>query len=108
MFSLKQLSFYSPRKGYTFFAPTNMAFVKMLPQDVVDPFFVDSQLRTNLLLHHFSLYKRTADELFEASKKDAMSLSMALNGRFVDLSYSGEPESPGESVTQLLYINSPH
>lgn len=76
-----------------------MAFVKMVPQDVTDPFFVDSQLRTNLLLHHFSLYKRTADNLLEASKKEAVSLSTALNGRFVDLSYSGEPKSPGESVT---------
>jgi len=38
---------------YTFFAPNNNAIIFSLPQDVVDPFIVDSQFRHKVLLAHF-------------------------------------------------------
>ncbi|XP_057377722.1 uncharacterized protein LOC130699384 [Daphnia carinata] len=54
--------------GYTFFAPTNWAFVRMLPQDISDPFFVDAQLRQNVLLHHFVRSSLTQDGLLSKSE----------------------------------------
>ncbi|KAK4023062.1 hypothetical protein OUZ56_008497 [Daphnia magna] len=54
--------------GYTFFAPTNWAFVRMLPQDISDPFFVDSKLRHDVLLHHFVRRSLTKDDLLTKSE----------------------------------------
>lgn len=38
---------------YTFFAPNNNAILNSIPQDVADPFQVDSGFRRNVLLGHF-------------------------------------------------------
>lgn len=54
--------------GYTFFAPTNWAFVRMLPQDISDPFFVDAKLRHDVLLHHFVRRSLTKDDLLTKSE----------------------------------------
>lgn len=54
--------------GHTFFAPTNWAFVLMVPQDISDPFFVDAKLRQNVILHHFVRQSLTTDDLLKKSE----------------------------------------
>lgn len=55
-------------EGYTFFAPKNWAFIRMLPQDVADPFHVDSELRNSVLLHHFANRKLSPNDLKTSSE----------------------------------------
>lgn len=54
--------------GVTFFAPTNWAFIKMLPQDIADPFSVDDELRETVLLHHFVQNSLTPNDLLKAQE----------------------------------------
>ena len=49
--------------SYTFLAPQNFAFARVLPQDTVDPFYVDKELRHQTLLHHFVRKRITKEEL---------------------------------------------
>ena len=53
---------------FTFFAPTNWAFVRVMPMDVADPFFVDSKLRQDVFLHHFVQRSMTKDDLLNNSE----------------------------------------
>ncbi|KAI9555399.1 hypothetical protein GHT06_017914 [Daphnia sinensis] len=54
---VKEMPLFSPdgtKLSYTFFAPTSFAFMLQTPQDTVDPFVVDANLRLRVLIRHFS------------------------------------------------------
>ncbi|XP_046437089.1 uncharacterized protein LOC124188487 isoform X2 [Daphnia pulex] len=53
---------------FTFFAPTNWAFVRVMPMDIADPFYVDSKLRQDVFLHHFVQRSLTKDDLLNNSE----------------------------------------
>lgn len=53
---------------FTFFAPTNWAFVRVMPMDIADPFFVDSKLRQDVFLHHFVKGSVSKDNLLNNSE----------------------------------------
>ena len=82
-------------KGYTFFAPTNWAFVRMMPQDIADPFYVDTELRTTVLLHHFVRQKLSADDLLKTTE-----LMMA-DKKPSNLTRSSSPSKPFTSLFNL-------
>lgn len=58
----------------------------MLPQDIADPFFVDTELRQTVLLHHFvhgALTKEdllNSAELVMADKKSSQLTRIAASG----------------------------
>ena len=81
--------------GYTFFAPTNWAFVRMMPQDIADPFHVDTELRTTVLLHHFVRQKLSTGDLLKKTE-----LMMA-DKKPSTLTRSSSPSKPFASLTNL-------
>lgn len=49
--------------SYTFFAPTSFAFMLQTPQDTVDPFLVDANLRLRVLTRHFARQGVSSNDL---------------------------------------------
>lgn len=83
------------RKGYTFFAPTNWAFARILPQDIADPFLVDIQFRTKVLLHHFALQNLTTEFWESIDSLNLLILTMASNKEIELARIRGVEHSPG-------------
>ncbi|XP_057377638.1 uncharacterized protein LOC130699318 [Daphnia carinata] len=63
---VKEMPLFSPdgtKLSYTFFAPTSFAFLLQTPQDTVDPFLVDANLRLRVLIRHFARQGVSSNDL---------------------------------------------
>lgn len=63
---VKEMPLFSPdgtKLSYTFFAPTSFAFMLQTPQDTVDPFLVDANLRLRVLTRHFARQGVSSNDL---------------------------------------------
>ena len=90
-------------EGYTFFAPTNKAIERLLPQDTVDPFYIDSNFRTNVFLHHFATQRLTPKFFNDISQNKLVSEMLVMGDlESIDLS---RPNANDQGISlQVLQV----
>lgn len=79
------------KAAYTFFFPTSFSFMRQLPQDVADPFFLDEEFRRSVFLRHVvrqSIAPKDLEKLNKlvmADSKEAVITREAGNIPLIDL-----------------------